>query len=139
MRGLGGSKRYVMPAGRYFIGDPCYVQGNVEWDGINDARWPSTDPAECVDLLTVDRGRGPHMMYMGHTAYGDGVFIDDEGNEYPVDSGQIGATPMELVSDDAGVENGQVVEFKHAWSAEWSAGVFNFGDEVRIDTRGENI
>ena len=43
------------------------------------------------------------------TAYGDGVYYDNHVNKYPVDAGVIALTPLELVSDEKGIELGEFI------------------------------
>lgn len=81
----------TLPAGEYYIGDPCYAIPDVEWDQfITD--W---------DAQLGEYGRdqdGGVFQYKGlnvfvhHTAFGDGEF-----DGYGVDSGSIGAVPAALV------------------------------------------
>ena len=80
----------------FFIGDPCYV--------IHDEQW-----SDYVDAYIEARDKGyAHFNFNGknvgvtNTAYGDGVYYDEEENIYPVDAGLIGITPLELVSTVAG-------------------------------------
>jgi hypothetical protein len=72
----------LVPAGTYIIADPCYVIPNVEWQEFCAAfDWDTT--------TGVFEKHG--MFAMGFsTAHGDGVFTDNYGNLYPVDSGTIG-------------------------------------------------
>jgi hypothetical protein len=76
-------------AGQYYIGDPCYVIADDEWDDFLGV------------FISSDSGffeyKG-HSFFVSNTAYGDGSYEDNFGNTYPVDAGLIGAIPMELVS-----------------------------------------
>ena len=79
-----------------FIGDPCYVISNEQWGDYLGAYREARD-----------RGHA-HFNFNGinagvtNTAYGDGVYDDDEGNSYSVDAGLIGVTPLELLSKVSG-------------------------------------
>jgi hypothetical protein len=82
----------VLPAGRYFVGDPCYTAGN------DDAAWQDwckvTDSGDGETLAATYNG----LPVVGlHTAYGDGTYYDESGREYGVDAGIIGAVPEELI------------------------------------------
>lgn len=75
----------------FYIGDIGYV---LE-DRIFDDFWGD----ECGN------GDGIHMdpvteleFAVAGTAYGDGCYADNNGNEYPVDGGVIGLVPLELVT-----------------------------------------
>ncbi len=80
----------MLKAGTYWIGDLCYVLHEV-WDEV------------CERVIEGDRvlegkfgladGR---EFVMFNTAWGDGVYNDGNLNDYPVDSGNIGAI---LLSD----------------------------------------
>ena len=78
----------MMPAGRYYVGDLCYVMTDEEWK-------------ECCELFFA--GRDDHGVNDGEftlkdgrrfasysTAYGDGVYWDQHKNCYSVDAGLIG-------------------------------------------------
>lgn len=103
---------YTLPAGKYFVGDPCYVFSN---ERNNKDRWS--------ELLNIsDFFEKPYVEFEGHklfatpTAWGDGGYYDQFGNEYSVDAGLIGAVPFALwdISEDEQKELnrlGKVVEF----------------------------
>ena len=74
----------TMPAGEYWVGDPCYSVPDARWmewleaaDYINERRYL---------LAEID---GQPVLGIG-TAYGDGLFPGSDGNEYAVDAGLIG-------------------------------------------------
>jgi hypothetical protein len=83
-----------MPAGRYYVGDPCY--------GVPTDRWMEwLEAADYLDepkilLAELD---GKPVIGVG-TAYGDGEYPGSDGNRYPVDAGLIGAVPAELVKEE---------------------------------------
>ena len=67
-------------AGKYYIGDLCYVM-HEKWTEFCH----STDNEGTLQKLSDNRSFWWHS-----TAYGDGNFNDQLGNEYPVDAGLIG-------------------------------------------------
>ena len=73
------------------------------------------------------------------TAYGDGVFYDDDNNRYLVDAGNIGLVPLELAEKEQGLRLGQVFLTPGVATFHWFEGVFTIGlprDQlIRIDTR----
>ena len=86
---------YTIPAGEYYVGDPCY--------GVPDARW--MEWLEAADYENVDRFLvadldDRHTVVGVRTAYGDGEYYDQAGRAYPVDAGLIGVVPVELVEED---------------------------------------
>lgn len=89
----------LLPAGEYFLGDPCYTISTDIWsDWLNDAR--NLDPNTLV--ARVDGG-SQAMAFS--TRYGDGVYALVKDNqivaELPVDSGLIGLVPVS-VADTSG-------------------------------------
>ena len=112
----------MMPAGKYYVGDLCYVLHD-EWD-------------ECCSLFF--RGRNDHGCNEGefnlkdgrrfasfNTQYGDGCYFDQQGREYGVDAGLIGCI---LVEDINAFNNanfttgGQIVEFEAPFHCRGSDG-----------------
>lgn len=75
----------------FFIGDPCYVLDDVNYDGVlGTAHWtPGAYLCKALD-------GSEHNMAFDDTAYGDGEYEDNLGNTYGVDAGILGATPLEL-------------------------------------------
>ena len=121
-----------MKAGKYYVGDLCYVLGD---------RW-----TEVCDLIIVDRQclDGVFTLADGtefaiySTAWGDGVYPDQRGNGYPVDSGSIGCVLVDRITDgelDEGL--GNIFHFEHDFDTYEEEGVIVIG-EVEIDTRGES-
>jgi hypothetical protein len=91
----------VLPAGTYFIGDPCYVLG--EWDKV-------IDDTNCFYEQEIHKLH--NMNYVGfHTAHGDGEYEGSDGKRYPVDAGLIGAVDIELVRQQ-GVINLDNLQFE---------------------------
>ena len=109
---------------KYYIGDLCYVLP----DGIYN------------DCIVSEEGRwqskGGVCFAYGSTAYGDGAYYDNRGNEYhPVDAGIIGIVALDgsfepLLDYEYG---GNVFEFVSRPKVFALGGVFRFG-HVPIDT-----
>jgi len=65
---------------KYVVGDLCNCLDSDDWfEYCNDETLPEG-------------------AYSFRTAFGDGTYVDGEGREYGVDSGTIGALPLEKVS-----------------------------------------
>lgn len=113
-----------MPPGEYYIGDLCYVLGE-EFDALLRQR-----DGEQATLLD---GRPAVYFFTGS---GDGVFKDQHGNEYYVDSGTIGAIRMADIIRRKGCndELGNIWEFPDGFYArDHEGGLMEFGPVV-IDT-----
>ena len=87
-------ERVTVPAGRYFVGDPCYTAG------VNDYAWRTFidlcyGDKQHVDVLAATFNGYP-VVGIG-TAYGDGEYMDYDGNPYAVDAGMIGVVAEEVV------------------------------------------
>jgi hypothetical protein len=124
-----------MPAGRYYIGDLCYVM-HPEWD-------------ECVDLFFPASGytgrgvEGEFTLKDGRrfasfgTAYGDGTYNSNIGTEHMVDSGSIGCISVDNIRDTTynDIEQlGAIVEFTQPFEVKKiSLGLLKFG-HVEIET-----
>jgi hypothetical protein len=121
-----------MQAGKYYVGDLCYVLGD---------RWN-----EVCDLIIVDHKcldgefelkDGTKFAIYG-TYYGDGVYPDQHGNGYPVDSGSIGCVLVDQITEgelDEGL--GNIFDIEHDFTTGEENGVIMIGD-IEIDTRGES-
>lgn len=81
----------TMPAGRYYIGDLCYVMNDVEWEEFCSLTIKGN---QCIDgEFTMKDGR---RFATYSTRWGDGLYQDQHRREYSVDSGSIGCI---LVAD----------------------------------------
>ena len=76
----------------FYVGDICYALAedvyHSVWGGAGYEDGKYTDPATGCDFIVAG------------TAYGDGEYNDQTGRLYPVDGGNIGIVPLELL--DAG-------------------------------------
>jgi hypothetical protein len=124
----------MMPAGKYYVGDLCYVMSDAEWE-------------EVCSLLF--EGRNDHGMNQGefvmkdgrrfasyHTKYGDGRYESNMWTDHSVDSGGIGC----ILVDDIKVnkyedlrEFGAVMNFPVEFVTSEEDGVIQFG-RIMIDT-----
>jgi len=86
-------KSYTMPAGEYFIGDPCYVFSHETWSDVCDL-FSYDDRGTTPPVVTFNE----RPLWAAMTCYGDGCYPDDTGHVYGVDSGLIGVVPSSLWS-----------------------------------------
>lgn len=98
-----------LPAGKYYVGDLCYVMTDAEWEQF------------CA--ITIKGNKvldGEFQMPDGRrfatygTAWGDGLYKDWEGRSYCVDAGLIGCIKVEDIRaekyDDI-EELGNIIDF----------------------------
>ena len=114
--------------GRYLIGDPCYIFSNrhlSEWHNFldrnhilkyGDTRATGYEQEACIFS----------------TAYGDGVYSDNEQLEYTVDSGLIGA--VHYTEGHQVPENMHVYRFDVPVECFNDDGILHFGSVV-INTK----
>jgi len=82
------SRKTMLPAGEYYIGDPCYV---IEaWDDFLEPFW-DTNGGGIFDFDGYD-------CCVFQTQYGDGRYPASDGSSLPVDAGIIGAIPAVLMT-----------------------------------------
>lgn len=120
----------VVPAGRYYLGDPCYTVQDTEWLPWLEAADYMNEPTLLYGLTT----EGLPVFAFG-TAYGDGAYRGSDGFTYGVDAGLIGLVPVEH-TDDHNPRLVTIVEFDTPTQCQRTEdGVLFFGD-VRINTAG---
>ena len=123
-----------MKAGVYYVGDLCYVL-RERWNEVCDL---IIKDHQCIDgeFELVD---GTRFAIYG-TAYGDGVFTDQFGNPYPVDSGSIGCVLWEEIdpgAEDDAMRLGIWHDFEEADFRTGEEDGTIFIGEIEIDTKGE--
>ena len=119
-----------MQAGKYYVGDLCYVLGD-RWD-------------EVCNLIIVDHKcldgefelkDGTRFAIYG-TAHGDGFYSDQQGNGYPVDSGSIGCVLVDDITEgELDKMGGNLFDFEEHFETGEDNGVIYIGD-IEIDTQG---
>ena len=120
----------ILKAGKYFIGDPCYVIDDPIDDG---KRWDRFCDEFCGgDGIEEFDGEN---IFVHHTMYGDGCFAGTDNHNYPVDAGIIGVIPISLCTSKIKSTKGygRIVNFKKDFSATYENGIFYIGD-VEINT-----
>lgn len=87
----------MMQAGRYFVGDLCYVM-HPEWNEVCDLFFQGRDDHGCNEgEFTLKDGR---RFAAYNTLYGDGLYGSNRGTSHPVDAGLIGCIRVEDISED---------------------------------------
>ena len=97
---LGDATERTFPAGKYYIGDPCFVLDDEHFD------------------FTVCDGdgfvtNGTHVLGYFSTAYGDGCYRGTNGQSYGVDAGIIGIVPAELIKPSRATAEWGVLTFEN--------------------------
>jgi hypothetical protein len=125
-------KTFKMPAGKYYVGDLCYVM-HPQWDEFCQK---TISGHNCIDGI-VQFDNGVKVVQFG-TAYGDGLYSDMEGLEYSVDAGLIGCIKVEDIKDpESWLDGGNIIQFEDDFECYDNSGVLCFG-HVEIDTVGED-
>ena len=110
-----------MKAGKYWVGDLCYVLGN-RWSEVCDI---VIDGHTC---LSGEFELNGVAFAMYGTAHGDGVYHDAKMRSYPVDSGTIGCVLLDDIDDGANTSLGNIIEFSHDFVTGESDGTIRFGE-----------
>jgi len=118
----------MMPAGKYYIGDLCYVMADEEWREICNIiiREPHILDGE----FELPDGR---RFAIYSTAYGDGTYHDQHGHAYSVDAGSIGCILMSDIRAhkyDNILDLGAVQEFAEPFATGSQGGQLQFGHVV---------
>ena len=128
----------TMPAGRYYIGDLCYVM-HPEWQECCELFFPPGAPGRGVEgEFTLKDGR--RFASFG-TAYGDGTYRSNVNTMHDVDSGSIGCIRVEDIRDTEYTKEflqglGAFVEFTEPFEVSADQGLLMFG-HVQIETGDE--
>ena len=101
----------TMPAGKYWVGDLCYVM-HESWDEVCGLFFDGRDDMGCNEgEFTLKDGR---RFVSYNTKWGDGGYLDQFGNEYSVDAGLIGCIRVEdidMTNGENHLGGGHVFEF----------------------------
>jgi len=120
----------MMNPGTYYIGDLCYVM-NTNWDELCDLTIDDNNNCKEGEFIL---GKIPFAMY--NTLHGDGLYLDQNGSPYAVDSGSIGCVSIENLSQadlDAASKYSKLITFDQAFTTKNIDGVIHIGHIV-IDT-----
>ena len=126
-----------MPAGKYYIGDLCYVMTDEEWDEFCSI---TIDGQKVIDGEFQFKDGRRFATY--GTAYGDGVYHDQYGHSYSVDAGLIGCIKIEDIranNYDNLLDLGSIMKFDNSFATsggrgetDWE-GTIQFG-HVMVET-----
>lgn len=127
----------MMPSGKYYVGDLCYVMTDAEWEQFCKI---TIQGNKCLDgEFNLPDGR---RFATYATAFGDGVYHDQYGYSYSVDAGLIGCIRVEDIKAekyDNLLDLGAIVDFERPFvtsggrgEKDWE-GVIQFG-HIMIET-----
>jgi len=125
----------TMPAGKYYIGDLCYVMHDA-WTECCELFFPDNHPPKGIEgEFTLKDGR---RFASFSTAHGDGTYSSNIGTSHSVDSGSIGCIRVEDIRDkeytpEFLAELGAFVEFDKPFEVSNNSGMLVFG-HVKIET-----
>lgn len=132
-----------MPAGKYYVGDLCYVMTDEQWDEVCKLMFPYPDSGPNFNKAVHGFFRlndGTEFCIYG-TAYGDGVYVDGHGREYYVDSGTLGCVNTKRLKKSlikkAPTSGSHVVEMRVDFQTAERDGQIRFG-HVLIDTSSDD-
>lgn len=118
----------TMPAGKYYVGDPCYAVPDSRWE-----EWLKAANFEDEGRFLVANIDGHAVLGIG-TAYGDGTYEGNDGNSYPVDAGLLGLVPVSIA--EPSFPDLPLVEFTSDFECSYDDGVVTLG-RITIDTDPE--
>jgi len=121
----------MMQAGKYYVGDLCYVMDDDEWDEVCSIIIQGN---KVIDGEFVLKDGREFAIYS--TAYGDGEYNDYYGNSYSVDSGSIGCIKIEdikNVKDKIDIELlGAIVDFEIDFVTGGGRGTKNWDGRIQF-------
>lgn len=120
----------MMPAGRYYVGDLCYVMTDEEWSEFCDLTLKGN---EVVDGEFALRDGRRFASYS--TMYGDGAYPDQYGRLYSVDAGLIGCIRVEDIRADKYsdlTQLGSIVEFNTEFVTGGGRGQRTWGGTIQF-------
>jgi hypothetical protein len=128
------SNTVKLPAGKYWLGDPCYVLESEDWTKVCEAF--QSDENEGKSIIQVDLGNG-NTVVLCQTAWGDGEYRSSRGHDIPVDSGTIGLVSLEYDPEfKSNFDLCSEVIYDFDFEVRNNDGVMFFGP-LRVDTKGE--
>ena len=139
----------ILPAGTYYVGDPCYAVPDEWWQDVLEETGYlglyATLESMKENRYSYDGDLFGMWEYKGYTIagastkHGDGTYKDQNGNCYGVDSGTIGVVPVAMIRADdllwiKAKPDGQIVTFPYSFTVTRAEdGMINVG-HISIDT-----
>ncbi|CAL1777564.1 hypothetical protein BRC2024_QFGIOCBO_CDS_0117 [Acinetobacter phage vB_AbaM_PhT2-v2] len=86
-----------LPRSTYIVCDPCYVMLEEAYSQLCDQMYPSN---WATDGIVSDLKINGHNLWVHNTRFGDGIYESNSSVKFMVDSGSLGAIPLELCNMD---------------------------------------
>ena len=121
----------MMPPGKYYVGDLCYVMTNEEWREFCDI---TLDGQKVKDGEFEFKDGRRFATYS--TAFGDGVYHDQYGHSYSVDAGLIGCILVEDIKAnkyDNLLDLGAILEFDTEFVTSGGRGESGWEGTIQFD------
>ena len=119
----------MMPSGKYYIGDLCYVMSD-DWDEVCDL----TISRDCKVIEGEIEMKDGRRFALYSTKYGDGLYRSNIGTKHAVDSGTIGCILVNDIIDipkfEVDGKLGAVVTIDRSFSTAERDGLIVFGDVI---------
>lgn len=126
----------TMKAGRYYVGDLCYVM-HPQWDEVCELLFAGREDGGCNEGEFQLANGVRFAIY--NTQHGDGTYPDQEGNMYPVDAGCIGCIRVEDVYDPEWWLEGMTEHtFERDFETSTDGATITIG-HVRVETGYEEV
>jgi hypothetical protein len=133
------TRKHIFPAGEYYIGDPCYIIPDEDWDCVLKTTnfFGSTEVGgtDFDDGLYHWNGR---TCFTAFTKHGDGCYGNRKGDAMVgVDSGTIGIIPFKKEDEIEGLFYPYALlrTFGKKFLVWEEDGIFHFGSKVKINTK----
>lgn len=122
----------TMPAGTYYLGDPCYVIDDKNWQAFLDYfEIQLVNGENQYATAIIDN----HLTFVAFTLNGDGTYFDNHGNEFPCDAGMLGCVPLLLTDSDRVYDVhehdlGIIVTFDKEFTVDCHDGIIYIGNHI---------
>lgn len=121
-------KAVEMPAGEYWVGDPCYAVPDKNW-----IEWLEAADYKAQRRVLIAEVGGHSVLGVG-TAHGDGEYYGknrERSFRFPVDAGLLGVVPVALAEEEP--TGMQRVVFDQPFECSYENGTVVLG-HIEIDT-----
>jgi hypothetical protein len=118
-----------LAAGEYYIGDPCYILDEDQYDVLLTETQFFMQGSVDRGGVMFDKVTGKYFSVFS-TKYGDGCYRGNNGFTYGVDAGCISCIPVEMVSEPRYDTDVTAVQFDRDFEVRYDDGLIVFGDVV---------